>query len=263
MTTSQNCDDSDEEDQAELPTQQTSGYPKENRKSKRKRRKPAWIENDEFLMMAGAVGKEHPDPNSFSEALRLNAGDPWLQAMQEEMESLKQNMTWVLVECPKNVQVLKNPWVLPQKTGKNGSVPFKARLVAKGYAQKEGINYDETFSPVARIQNSAADPCLFYRKCKGPRLYVAIYVYDGLVVSSDNLEMLQPEFEMTTGSLNNSLGMKISQYKDEAIAITQEGYTKRMLERFRMAESNAVSTPIGREEIDHNEISPECLIVRQ
>ncbi|KAK9678983.1 Reverse transcriptase (RNA-dependent DNA polymerase), partial [Popillia japonica] len=86
----------------------------------------------------------------------------------------------------------------------------------------------------------------------------------GLVVGSDKneiaifLEMLQAEFEMTTGSLDNFLGMKISQYKDGAIAITQESYTKRMLERFRMAESNAVSTPIGREEIHHNEvISPE------
>ncbi|KAK9703663.1 Reverse transcriptase (RNA-dependent DNA polymerase) [Popillia japonica] len=233
---SRDCDDSDEEDEAKLSTQQTSGYPKENRKSKRQRRKPVWIENDEFLMMAGAVGKEQRDPNSFSEALGSNASDQWLQAMHEEIESLKQNNTWVLVERPKNVQVLKNRWVLRQKTGKNGSVRFKARLVAKGYAQKEG---------------SVADPCLFYRKCNGNRLYVAIYVDDGLVVGSDKneiaifLEMLQAEFEMTTGSLDNFLGMKISQYKDGAIAITQESYTKRMLKRFRMAESNAVSTPIG------------------
>ncbi|KAK9685458.1 Reverse transcriptase (RNA-dependent DNA polymerase) [Popillia japonica] len=140
---SRDCDDSDEEDQAELPTQQTSGYPKENRKSKRQRRKPVWVENDEFLMMAGAVGKEHGDPNSFSEALRSNAVN---QAMHEEMESLKQNTTWVLVERPKNVQVLKNRWVLHQKTGENESVRFKVRLVAKGYAQKEGINYSNPIS---------------------------------------------------------------------------------------------------------------------
>ncbi|KAK9758617.1 hypothetical protein QE152_g697 [Popillia japonica] len=59
---SRDCDDSDEEDETKLSTQQTSGYPKENRKSKRQRRKPVWIENDEFLMMVGAVGKEQRDP---------------------------------------------------------------------------------------------------------------------------------------------------------------------------------------------------------
>ncbi|KAK9704545.1 hypothetical protein QE152_g27779 [Popillia japonica] len=90
---SRDCDDSDEEDETKLSTQQTSGYLKENRKSKRQRRKPVWIENDEFLMMevwiendeflmmAGAVEKEQRDPNSFSEALGSNASDQWLQAM--------------------------------------------------------------------------------------------------------------------------------------------------------------------------------------
>ena len=113
------------------------------------------------------------------------------------------------------------------------------------------------------FENSVADPCLFYRKQNGCKLYVAIYVDDGLVVGSNEKEMsrflsaLQQEFDVTTGTLDNFLGMKIQQNKNGSVMISQEWYTKKILKKFGMLESNAVKTPIGREEDDLEEaVSP-------
>ncbi|XP_049855294.1 uncharacterized protein LOC126335864 [Schistocerca gregaria] len=65
--------------------------------------------------------------------------------------------------------------------------------------------------------------------------------------------VLQHEFGITTGSLNNFLGIKIKQYEDGAIMISQEKYTEEILQRFRMSECNTISTPIGREDNNQNE----------
>ncbi|RVW18959.1 Retrovirus-related Pol polyprotein from transposon RE1 [Vitis vinifera] len=88
-------------------------------------------------------------PNSVQEAL----ADPrWKAAMNEEMKSLQKNETWELVECPLGKKPVGCRWIYTVKYKADGSIErFKARLVAKGYTQTYGIDYTETFAPVAKI----------------------------------------------------------------------------------------------------------------
>ena len=92
------------------------------------------------------------EPMTYNEAMLSKNSKQWQEAMQEEMLSLKENNTWTLVDLPSGHKAIDNRWVFHVKQQPNSlNDRYKARLVAKGYSQRAGIDYDETFSPVARF----------------------------------------------------------------------------------------------------------------
>lgn len=72
--------------------------------------------------------------------------------MLEEMAALDKNQTWLLTSLPVDKKVVGCKWVFTVKQTPDGKVErYKARLVAKGYSQSYGVDYDETFAPVAKL----------------------------------------------------------------------------------------------------------------
>ena len=113
------------------------------------------VEEDPIMLAAQYF--EDIEPLSCKQALSLPTAKLWEKAMQEEMESMRVNQVWDLVDLPAGRKAIGNKWVLKIKRNSDGSIErYKARLVAKGYTQKEGIDYDETFSPVVRFASLRA-----------------------------------------------------------------------------------------------------------
>lgn len=86
---------------------------------------------------------------AFVEAVK---DEKWRHAMDEEIKSIEKNQTWEIADLPTGQKPIGVKWIYKKKCNAKGMVErYKARLVAKGYRQKAGIDYDEVFAPVARM----------------------------------------------------------------------------------------------------------------
>jgi hypothetical protein len=90
------------------------------------------------------------DAASFEEAMRSPYSSKWLETMEDEMGSMSTNKVWKLEEILNRAKIVYCKRVYQTKCEFQGNVDrFKARLVTKGFTQREGINYNETFSPIS------------------------------------------------------------------------------------------------------------------
>lgn len=107
----------------------------------------------------------------------------WLKAIAEELEALKDNQTWQVVSIPNTAHLLSTKWVFTIKRDSNGCpVQHKARLVVRGFEQQYGVDFMETFAPVARLES-------FRVLCS--------------LAAANNLKFLQ--FDVSTAFLNGKL----------------------------------------------------------
>ncbi|KAG7565068.1 Zinc finger CCHC-type superfamily [Arabidopsis suecica] len=270
------------------------------------------------------------EPMDFQEAIEKKT---WRDAMDEEIKAIKKNDTWELASLPNGHKAIGVKWVYKAKKNSKGEVErYKARLVAKGYSQRAGIDYDEVFAPVARLEtvrliislsaqnkwkihqmdvksaflngdleeevyieqpqgyivkgeenkvlrlkkalyglkqaprawNTRIDKyfkekdfikCPYehalYIKIQKDDILIACLYVDDLIFTGNNPSMFEEfkkemtkEFEMTDiGLMSYYLGIEVKQ-EDNGIFITQEGYAKEVLKKFKMDDSNPVTTPM-------------------
>ncbi|KAH9780058.1 retrovirus-related pol polyprotein from transposon TNT 1-94-like protein [Citrus sinensis] len=250
------------------------------RRPNREIKKPGWLTKDMVVAYALLV-IDDDIPNTFSEALRSSESDQWKLAMEEEMKSLHQNQTWKLVELPKRKRAIGNKWVYTKKKGSpnQSTSRYKARLVAKGFAQKEGIDYNEVFSPVTAFLHGDLEEEIYMIqpygfKVTGKENHVSSK-------NRDEIERLKKQlaskFEMKDlGDAQRILGMEIRRdKKNVSVWLTQKSYLKKVLERFDEQEqerrwpqkkssvigNNAVLLWISQEECDYMARVPYASVV--
>ena len=103
---------------------------------------------DEVLLL------DNDEPATYNEAMMGPDSIKWQSAMKSEIESMYENQVWNLIDPPEGVKPIECKWIYKKKSDADGNVTvYKARLVAKDFRQIQGVDYDETFSPVAMLKS--------------------------------------------------------------------------------------------------------------
>nr|GEU71625.1 retrovirus-related Pol polyprotein from transposon TNT 1-94 [Tanacetum cinerariifolium] len=198
--------------------------------------------------------------------------DPsWIKAMQEELLQFKLQEVWTLVDLPNRKRAIGTKWVFRNKKDEREIViRNKARLVTQGHTQKEGIDYDEVFAFVTRIEAirlflayaSFKDFVVYQMDVKSAFLYGKIEeeVYVSQPPGFEDLDFLDrvykkelcnefeklmhEQFQMSSmGELTFFLGLQVKQ-KNNGIFICQDKYVGEILRKFRFIEVKNASTPM-------------------
>ncbi|GKA55943.1 retrovirus-related pol polyprotein from transposon TNT 1-94 [Tanacetum coccineum] len=210
----------------------------------------------------------------FSTPIDQDAPSP---TMQEEINEFERLKVWELVPHPDRVMITTLKWIFKVKLYELGGVlKNKARLVVRGYRQEEGIDFEESFASVARLEaiqifityvahknmtvyqmdiktallNGAVDPTLFTQKEGKDILLVQIYVDDIIFASTDPIlcetfsKIMCSKFKMSMmGKILFFLGLQIFE-SPKGIFLNQYKYALEMIKKYGMETSDPVDTPM-------------------
>ncbi|GJV79798.1 putative ribonuclease H-like domain-containing protein [Tanacetum coccineum] len=225
--------------------------------------------NEQGFISAVYEGKTHEDLDTYLFACFLSQEGPknliqalkdpsWIEVMQEELLQFKLQQVWTLVDLPLGKREIGTKWVYRNKKDERCiMIRNKARLVAQGYTQEEGIDYDEVFAPVARIEAirlflayaSFKDYVVYQMDVKSAFLYGKIEeeVYVCQPPGFEDPEFLDrvyKKFQMSSmGKLTLFLGLQVTQ-KDDGIFISQDTCVDKILKKFGFLTKKTVSTPM-------------------
>ncbi|GKA03524.1 retrotransposon protein, putative, ty1-copia subclass [Tanacetum coccineum] len=203
-------------------------------------------------------------PTSYKAAMLDPESNKWLDAMNAEMQSMIDNKVWVLVDLPPNCKTVGSKWIFKKKTNMDGIVhTYKARLVAKGYTQLYGVDYEETFSPVADIRaiRILISIAAFY-DYEIWQMDVKTAFLNGYL--DENIYMVQLEGFVDPKHPRKCFAMKdlrettfilgIKIYRDRSkrlIGLSQSAYMDKILKRYKMDNSKCGHIPM-QERLDLN-----------
>ena len=97
---------------------------------------------------------DQSNPTSYQKAINSLDSEKWLEAMKSEIQSMYDNHVWTLIDPTDGLKTIGCKWVFKKKTDMDGNVhTYKVRLVVKDFRQTHGIDYNETFSPIAILKS--------------------------------------------------------------------------------------------------------------
>ncbi|GJR40492.1 putative ribonuclease H-like domain-containing protein [Tanacetum coccineum] len=172
------------------------------------------------------------EPTSIAKAL---SNSSWVEAMQEELLQFKLQQVWILVDLPIRKRAIGTKWVFRNKKDERGIViRNKARLVAQGHRQEEGIDYEEVFAPVARIE--AIRLFLAYAS------FMGFLVYQMDVKSAFLYRTIEEEVYVTQPP-----GFKDLDNPDKVYKVVKDKYVAKILKKFNYIDVKSTSTPVDLE----------------
>ncbi|KAM0914498.1 hypothetical protein ACQ4PT_011485 [Festuca glaucescens] len=233
----------------------------ELRRSTRTPKTPQWYGD----LVRTVMLIEHGEPTNYKEAIEGPESEKWLEAMKSKIVSMHNNKVWTLVDIPDGHKAIENKWIFKKNTNGDGNTTvYKARLVAKGFRQIQGIDYHETFSPVAMLKSIwVLLVVAAYFKYEIWQMDVKTTFLNGNI--EEELYMVQPEgfvnpevdagkcegiFEQQIsmkdmGEASYILGIKI--YRDRSrrlLALSQSTYLEKILKRFKMDQAKKGFLPV-------------------
>ncbi|GJS54337.1 retrotransposon protein, putative, ty1-copia subclass [Tanacetum coccineum] len=271
-------DDEDAEDQETDQTQDLTDYQLVWDRELRTRTTPLRFRDESNMAtyaFASAEEEDTHEPLTYQEAVSCEDSSKWKAAMEEEMDSLRKNKTWVLVDHPAGQKLMSCKWLFKIKEGIEGvqRPRYKARLVARRFTQRAGINYNEVFSPVVR--HTSIRVILALTACKDyeleqldvktaflhRNLEEVIYMRqppryeqdDMLIACKSKAEigstktLLKRKFDMKElGEAKKIIGMEIIRDRSRKILrVSQSGYVSKILNNFRIDNEKSVQIPLG------------------